>query len=226
MMNLTLYRREMKGSIRLLLIFGAVMTLYISIIISMYDPEMMKTLDNFAEVMPDLMASVGMKAHASNLLGFMVSYLYGFILLIFPMVFSILRGNALIARYVDKGSAVPGCGTGKAVHHCLYTNVRTHKRYCTSYFLQYHSGTDLCCKGLSGRTGHSQTPRAQWRAALSAFIYWQYLFSCLLPFFRHQIQPCFRGWCPRIDVCAANACQCRRDRRKSQIFHLLYFIQC
>ena len=70
----------------------------------MYDPEMMKTLDNFAEVMPDLMASVGMKAHASNLLGFMVSYLYGFILLIFPMVFSILRGNALIARYVDKGS--------------------------------------------------------------------------------------------------------------------------
>ena len=104
MMNLTLYRREMKGSIRLLLIFGAVMTLYISIIISMYDPEMMKTLDNFAEVMPDLMASVGMKAHASNLLGFMVSYLYGFILLIFPMVFSILRGNALIARYVDKGS--------------------------------------------------------------------------------------------------------------------------
>ena len=79
MMNLTLYRREMKGSIRLLLIFGAVMTLYISIIISMYDPEMMKTLDNFAEVMPDLMASVGMKAHASNLL-------------------------ALIARYVDKGS--------------------------------------------------------------------------------------------------------------------------
>ena len=104
MMNLTLYRREMRGSIRLLLIFGAVMTLYISIIISMYDPEMMKTLDNFAEVMPDLMVSVGMKAHASNLLGFMVSYLYGFILLIFPMVFSILRGNALIARYVDKGS--------------------------------------------------------------------------------------------------------------------------
>lgn len=93
MMNLTLYRREMRGSIRLLLIFGAVMTLYISIIISMYDPEMMKTLDNFAEVMPDLMVSVGMKAHASNLLGFMVSYLYGFILLIFPMVFSILRGN-------------------------------------------------------------------------------------------------------------------------------------
>ncbi len=72
----------------------------------MYDPQMMKTLDSFAEVMPELMASVGMKANAADLLGFMVSYLYGFILLIFPMLFCILRGNALIAKYVDKGSMV------------------------------------------------------------------------------------------------------------------------
>lgn len=56
------------------------------------------------EAMPELMASVGMKANDASLLGFMVSYLYGFILLIFPMLFSILRGNALIAKYVDKGS--------------------------------------------------------------------------------------------------------------------------
>ena len=104
MMNLALYKREMKGSIKLLLIFGAIITMYVSIIISMYDPDLMKTLDSFAEAMPELMASVGMKADAATLIGFMVSYLYGFILLIFPMLFCILRGNALIARYVDKGS--------------------------------------------------------------------------------------------------------------------------
>ena len=34
MMNLALYKREMKGSIRLLIIFGAVITMYVSIIIS------------------------------------------------------------------------------------------------------------------------------------------------------------------------------------------------
>ena len=43
MLNMTLYKREMKGSLKLLLIFGAVLTLYISIIIRMYDPEMMAT---------------------------------------------------------------------------------------------------------------------------------------------------------------------------------------
>ena len=104
MMNLALYKREMKGSIKLLLIFGAIITMYVSIIISMYDPDLMKTLSSFAEAMPELMASVGMKADAATLIGFMVSYLYGFILLIFPMLFCILRGNALIAKYVDKGS--------------------------------------------------------------------------------------------------------------------------
>ena len=104
MINLALYKREMKGSVKLLLIFGAILTMYVSVIITMYDPQMMKTLDSFAEVMPELMASVGMKTNAADLLGFMVSYLYGFILLIFPMLFCILRGNALIAKYVDRGS--------------------------------------------------------------------------------------------------------------------------
>ncbi len=106
MINMALYKREMKGSIKLLIIFSAIITLYVSVIIYMYDPQMTKMLDSFVEVMPELMAAVGMKANTTNLLGFMVSYLYGFILVIFPMLFCILRGNALIAKYVDKGSMV------------------------------------------------------------------------------------------------------------------------
>lgn len=106
MINWALYKREMKGNIKLLVIFGAIITMYVSIIISMYDPEMMATLDNFVEVLPELTASVGMSAGATSLLGFMISYLYGFILLIFPMLFCILRGNGLISKYVDRGSMV------------------------------------------------------------------------------------------------------------------------
>lgn len=104
MINATLYLREMKKSVKILIIFGAIITMYVCIIMGMYNPEMMKTLDGFYETMPELMASVGMNAGASSLLGFMVSYLYGFILLIFPMVFSILRGNGLVAKYTDSGA--------------------------------------------------------------------------------------------------------------------------
>lgn len=106
MMNLTLYKREMKGSVKILIIFAVIVTLYVSIIISMYDPEMVETLDNFYEVMPEVMAAVGMSAGSTSLIGFMISYLYGFILLVFPMLFCILRGNGLVAKYVDRGSMV------------------------------------------------------------------------------------------------------------------------
>lgn len=52
------------------------------------------------------MVAVGMTPGATNLLGFLISYLYGFILLIFPMVFSMLRSNGLVAKYIDAGSMV------------------------------------------------------------------------------------------------------------------------
>ena len=106
-MSQALYKREMKGSVKLLVIFGAVITLYVPIIITMYDPKLMAMLDSFVAFMPGLMSAVGMTAGATTLLGFMISYLYGFILLVFPMVYSILRANGLVSRYVDRGSMVP-----------------------------------------------------------------------------------------------------------------------
>ena len=104
MINRTLFKWEMKNSVKLLVIFGVILTMYVSVIIYMYDPKMMATLDSFAEIMPEIMSAMGMSTGSKTLTGFMISYLYGFILLIFPMIFSILRGNALIAGYVDKGS--------------------------------------------------------------------------------------------------------------------------
>ena len=106
MINGALFRREMKISVKLLLIFGAIMTLYVTCIIWMYEPETVEMLDSFTKAMPELMAAVGMTPGAADLLGFMISYLYGFILLVFPMVFCILRGNGLVARYIDQGSMV------------------------------------------------------------------------------------------------------------------------
>ena len=106
MINGALFRRELKSSLKLLVIFGAVLTMYITIIISMYEPDMMALLDSYAQAMPELMAAVGMTAGARDLLGFMISYLYGFILLVFPMLFCILRANGLLAKYADRGSMV------------------------------------------------------------------------------------------------------------------------
>ena len=103
-MNKTLYRRELKKSWRLLVIFAAVLTMYIVMIVSMYDPKMAQAIDKFQELMPELMAAVGMTGNSDSLPGFLVTYLYGMILLVFPMVYTIIRANGLVAGYVERGS--------------------------------------------------------------------------------------------------------------------------
>jgi ABC-2 type transport system permease protein len=106
MINRALYLRELRGSVKTLIIFGSITILYIAIIVDMYDPKLAASLDDFVKAMPDLMAAFGMKQGATSLISFLDSYLYGFVLLLFPMVFSILRANGLIAKYVDRGSMV------------------------------------------------------------------------------------------------------------------------
>ena len=67
MINIALYKREMKGSIKLLIIFGAVITMYVAIIVGLYNPEMMKTLDSFAIMMPDHSTCVQKKKHTTTI---------------------------------------------------------------------------------------------------------------------------------------------------------------
>lgn len=103
-MNFALYKKEIKGSFKILLIFAGVLTMYIVMIVSMYDPELSDALKQFEELMPELMSAVGMTGANETLTDFMSSYLYGMILLVFPMVYTVIRANGLIAKYVDRGS--------------------------------------------------------------------------------------------------------------------------
>lgn len=104
MFNLTLYKRGLQQSWKMLLIFAGILTMYFAIIISMFDPKLGSALEEFAQAMPELMAMFGMVLTETTMLGFMSAYLYGFIMLVVPMVYSILCANELIARHVDKGS--------------------------------------------------------------------------------------------------------------------------
>lgn len=106
MINTTLFIREAKASYKMILIFLAVLSLYASMIVTMFDPELGESLKMMAESMPEIFAAVGMTAVNATLIEFLASYLYGFIFIVFPMVFIILLSNRLIARYIDRGSMV------------------------------------------------------------------------------------------------------------------------
>lgn len=104
MINSTLFKKEMKKNLKILIIFLALITLYATVIVAMFDPELSATLDAMAAAMPEVFAAVGMNVSGDSLIEFIGSYLYGFILLVIPVIFILMLSNKLVARYVDKGS--------------------------------------------------------------------------------------------------------------------------
>lgn len=104
MINVPLFKQNIKSNYKILLIFMAVLTLYVSMMVAMFDPEIGKTLESFTQTMPEVMAMFGMDVVASTLTGFLSNYLYGFLMLLFPMVFTIILANKMVARHVDRGS--------------------------------------------------------------------------------------------------------------------------
>ena len=104
MLNTALYKRGLLSSLKLLGIFCAVFALYFPVVLSMFDPELGKALAELSESMPELMAMFGMGSTPADLLGFIGNYLYGMIMLVFPMVFTIMTANRLVAWHTDRGS--------------------------------------------------------------------------------------------------------------------------
>jgi len=103
-MNIALFKQGMKAGWKTLVIFLGVMSMYVTIMVFMFDPELSKVINSFYEIMPQMMAAFGMNPSETTLTGFLVSYLYGFILIIFPMVYIFISSNSLIVRHVEKGS--------------------------------------------------------------------------------------------------------------------------
>lgn len=104
MISLPLFKRNMIYAGKLSIIFIAILTMYTSIIIYMFDPELAEMLNQYQQMMPGIMSAVGMSGTAGTLIEFINTYLYGFLMLIFPMIFEIIIINKFVMKYVDSGS--------------------------------------------------------------------------------------------------------------------------
>lgn len=103
-MNKTLFKRELKANYKIVIIFLAILTMYSTMIVAMFDPKLGESLNLMLESMPDVFSAFGMSKPASTLIGFVANYLYGFILIVIPLIFIILTSNRLVTRYIDRGS--------------------------------------------------------------------------------------------------------------------------
>jgi len=104
MFSFTLLKYEMKANSKLLIGFIYILSIYILSMVYLYNPEKTNLMDDLAKTMPGLMKTFGMVAGTTTLIGFISTYLYGLILLMFPVIFIIILANKLVAGYVDRGS--------------------------------------------------------------------------------------------------------------------------
>lgn len=104
-MSFTLLKTTFKKNWLLLVIFFGVLTMYLSIMISMFDPDDMAAIMDMIKVFPaDLMKAMGFSSLATDLTGYLASWLYSLLMFGFPMVYCIILGNRLVAKLVDNGS--------------------------------------------------------------------------------------------------------------------------
>ncbi len=104
-MNLILLRLNLKNNLFLLLIFCGVMSMYLSMMIYMYDPTSVSSLTDMMDMLPaDMIAAMGFDTIATDLTGFIAGFYYGFLVFAFPMIYCILLAHKLVAKMVDNGS--------------------------------------------------------------------------------------------------------------------------
>ncbi len=104
-MSFSLFKLTLKNNWTLLLIFCSVLTMYITIMISMYSPTDMDALMTMIELFPEnLMKAMGFSNLITDLTAYLASWLYSLLMFGFPMVYCIILGNKLVARIVDNGS--------------------------------------------------------------------------------------------------------------------------
>ncbi|RDB54553.1 hypothetical protein C1879_11865 [Paraeggerthella hongkongensis] len=103
-MNSTLLAKELKSNAFVAIIIFAVLGMYIACIVMMFDPSLGESLNMMMDSMPELFAAFGMGTQATTLLDFMLNYLYGFLLTVFPFVLILIMANKLMVRYLDRGT--------------------------------------------------------------------------------------------------------------------------
>lgn len=102
----TLYKKDWKTHYKLLVIILLVMAMYFTVILGMYDPADGSVLAQLVamKLPQEVLAAFGFANADNSLVGFLSSYLYGFLLLVLPLVLIVILANKLVAALVDRGS--------------------------------------------------------------------------------------------------------------------------
>ncbi len=132
----TLFQKEMRSNLLLLLLFCFILSIYCTMIVFMYDPDFSSSLHTMIESMPEVFSAFGMQGMPTTLIEFLVNYLYGFILIVIPLIFSIIISYKLVVKYVDQKTMAYLLATPNSRVQMIRTQIYVHI-VCTLLLLLY-----------------------------------------------------------------------------------------
>lgn len=100
----SLMKQEVKANYKSYVIFLSIIAMYAVTLVAMYDPSLKDSLKSLEESMPVVLAAFGMQDMGTTLLDFIITYLYKFVLIVTPFIYSIVMYYRLLAKYVENGS--------------------------------------------------------------------------------------------------------------------------
>ena len=99
-----LVKKEIKNNIKLYIIFLFIITIYVFSLLAMYNPALQESLISLEKSMPEVLAFFGMQDKGTTLLDFIINYLYHFVLIITPFIYSGIMCYRLVGKYYENGS--------------------------------------------------------------------------------------------------------------------------
>ena len=104
-MSWTLFKTTARANWPLLLVITLILMIYVPTAIAMFNPESAEDMEAMLGLMPEAMIrAMGFVDLGTDLTRYLGNYLYGFIMLAFPTIYTVMLANRLIARHVDSGS--------------------------------------------------------------------------------------------------------------------------
>jgi len=104
-MNKTLYKTNIKANWGIFAFIFGMLMIYVSTSIAMFNPENADAMKAMFDMMPEgMIKAFGFTGLGTELTGYLAGYLYGFILIVFPLIYTALIANKMIAGHVDNGS--------------------------------------------------------------------------------------------------------------------------
>lgn len=104
-MNWTLFRATVKSNWIIALFVTLFILIYVATSIGMFDPVSADAMTAMLEVLPDgMLKAFGFANLGTDLTQYISNYLFGFIMIIFPLIYCIIIANRVVAKHVDTGA--------------------------------------------------------------------------------------------------------------------------